>query len=176
RGRFARGEGRGHESRAVGDEETQVRGRGRGVRGDHEAVGAGRTVADQHAVEPAFLVRAGEVGDEARVDGAGDDRLAVDLRRERGRDHPDDFDSSARHGQSRLAEPPPSLRGAPFNRVRPLTGTGFWSACMTKHPRSALRTTRATRSGGSGEDRKSTRLNSSHDQISYAVFCLKKKI
>src|SRR2546428_5778564 len=27
-----------------------------------------------------------------------------------------------------------------------------------------------------GLDRKSTRLNSSHDQISYAVFCLKKKI
>src|SRR5206468_7510736 len=26
-----------------------------------------------------------------------------------------------------------------------------------------------------GEDRKSTRLNSSHDQSSYAVFCLKKK-
>src|SRR2546427_8625410 len=30
------------------------------------------------------------------------------------------------------------------------------------------------RSGGT--DRKSTRLNSSHSQISYAVFCLKKKI
>src|SRR2546427_3567264 len=28
---------------------------------------------------------------------------------------------------------------------------------------------------GSGRDRKSTRLNSSHSQISYAVFCLKKK-
>src|SRR5206468_10746742 len=28
---------------------------------------------------------------------------------------------------------------------------------------------------GRFEDRKSTRLNSSHDQISYAVFCLKKK-
>src|SRR5206468_4782129 len=28
---------------------------------------------------------------------------------------------------------------------------------------------------GPGGDRKSTRLNSSHDQISYAVFCLKKK-
>src|SRR2546430_11944710 len=27
-----------------------------------------------------------------------------------------------------------------------------------------------------GPDRKSTRLNSSHSQISYAVFCLKKKI
>src|SRR5256886_10179580 len=32
---------------------------------------------------------------------------------------------------------------------------------------------RATSS--SAEDRKSTRLNSSHSQISYAVFCLKKK-
>src|SRR5206468_5659413 len=29
--------------------------------------------------------------------------------------------------------------------------------------------------GGAYLDRKSTRLNSSHDQISYAVFCLKKK-
>src|SRR2546430_11137658 len=28
---------------------------------------------------------------------------------------------------------------------------------------------------GEEEDRKSTRLNSSHSQISYAVFCLKKK-
>src|SRR2546421_7011525 len=28
---------------------------------------------------------------------------------------------------------------------------------------------------GTPGDRKSTRLNSSHDQISYAVFCLKKK-
>src|SRR5688572_12952909 len=28
---------------------------------------------------------------------------------------------------------------------------------------------------GGSEDRKSTRLNSSHSQISYAVFCLKKK-
>src|SRR2546427_3540803 len=29
--------------------------------------------------------------------------------------------------------------------------------------------------GGDHADRKSTRLNSSHSQISYAVFCLKKK-
>src|SRR5574340_1435257 len=28
---------------------------------------------------------------------------------------------------------------------------------------------------GTGKDRKSTRLNSSHQKISYAVFCLKKK-
>src|SRR2546430_13076626 len=36
--------------------------------------------------------------------------------------------------------------------------------------------TRATDDkGGANIDRKSTRLNSSHSQISYAVFCLKKK-
>src|SRR5258707_10842438 len=35
---------------------------------------------------------------------------------------------------------------------------------------------RSSRTGRSGsEDRKSTRLNSSHANISYAVFCLKKK-
>src|SRR2546427_4959539 len=33
----------------------------------------------------------------------------------------------------------------------------------------------AARDGQAGRDRKSTRLNSSHSQISYAVFCLKKK-
>src|SRR5882757_2960344 len=49
--------------------------------------------------------------------------------------------------------------------------------------RSDLRSKRAPRSRGwsspstpaSGSDRKSTRLNSSHANISYAVFCLKKK-
>src|SRR2546427_8814394 len=34
---------------------------------------------------------------------------------------------------------------------------------------------RVTVEDGSWGDRKSTRLNSSHSQISYAVFCLKKK-
>src|SRR3712207_7198035 len=33
----------------------------------------------------------------------------------------------------------------------------------------------AARGLGTGQDRKSTRLNSSHANISYAVFCLKKK-
>src|SRR2546428_7847239 len=44
---------------------------------------------------------------------------------------------------------------------------------------SALRALRAAAGAGRERrqvlDRKSTRLNSSHDQISYAVFCLKKK-
>src|SRR3712207_7041252 len=35
---------------------------------------------------------------------------------------------------------------------------------------------RAQEGRGEAEDRKSTRLNSSHANISYAVFCLKKKI
>src|SRR6266478_6993741 len=42
----------------------------------------------------------------------------------------------------------------------------------------AGRRIRASGAGGplrAGGDRKSTRLNSSHSQISYAVFCLKKK-
>src|SRR2546430_8964828 len=33
----------------------------------------------------------------------------------------------------------------------------------------------SSRAKAEGSDRKSTRLNSSHSQISYAVFCLKKK-
>src|SRR2546421_9221491 len=37
------------------------------------------------------------------------------------------------------------------------------------------RRNRRSRGVRSERDRKSTRLNSSHDQISYAVFCLKKK-
>src|SRR2546427_4736387 len=40
----------------------------------------------------------------------------------------------------------------------------------------ALRCSRTAQCLGRREDRKSTRLNSSHSQISYAVFCLKKKI
>src|SRR5206468_9792255 len=36
-------------------------------------------------------------------------------------------------------------------------------------------TASSTAGVGFASDRKSTRLNSSHDQISYAVFCLKKK-
>src|SRR2546426_3627577 len=39
----------------------------------------------------------------------------------------------------------------------------------------AARVPRGHRGDATGEDRKSTRLNSSHLVISYAVFCLKKK-
>src|ERR1039457_7377407 len=45
--------------------------------------------------------------------------------------------------------------------------------CHRRNARQGIRGTRAARSASS--DRKSTRLNSSHLVISYAVFCLKKK-
>src|SRR2546422_8387902 len=44
----------------------------------------------------------------------------------------------------------------------------------TRRPR-GRRAARMARSSASTRDRKSTRLNSSHGYISYAVFCLKKK-
>src|SRR2546430_5947287 len=49
------------------------------------------------------------------------------------------------------------------------TAFGFWCFCTGPEFRSKPRTDNDL------EDRKSTRLNSSHSQISYAVFCLKKK-
>src|SRR2546428_6864084 len=42
-------------------------------------------------------------------------------------------------------------------------------------PRQPVRRERLQHRAAESADRKSTRLNSSHDQISYAVFCLKKK-
>src|SRR2546427_5957106 len=42
-------------------------------------------------------------------------------------------------------------------------------------PAAPRRDARATSAPSGTRDRKSTRLNSSHSQISYAVFCLKKK-
>src|SRR2546427_3274407 len=46
---------------------------------------------------------------------------------------------------------------------------------VTPWPISERSTTTRTLSSAPMRDRKSTRLNSSHSQISYAVFCLKKK-
>src|SRR2546428_8291223 len=48
-------------------------------------------------------------------------------------------------------------------------------SCSCSCRRWAATHLRLWRDGRRGTDRKSTRLNSSHDQISYAVFCLKKK-
>src|SRR2546421_7370169 len=50
---------------------------------------------------------------------------------------------------------------------------GWYGGAAAQDPRSALDP--ITSAVMQHPDRKSTRLNSSHDQISYAVFCLKKK-
>src|SRR2546430_11682808 len=57
-------------------------------------------------------------------------------------------------------------------RVREREGTTVWfGPALFRHFSSVV----AIRLQANREDRKSTRLNSSHSQISYAVFCLKKK-
>src|SRR3712207_7875424 len=69
---------------------------------------------------------------------------------------------SGRLGRRR--RPGRSLRVRPGRAVqRPLPQPGPWHADRDERRRVA-------------RDRKSTRLNSSHANISYAVFCLKKKI
>src|SRR3712207_8423118 len=61
---------------------------------------------------------------------------------------------------------PRGLAGAVRQAVRPAPGV----SPATRRPAPLVAPS------GPAEDRKSTRLNSSHANISYAVFCLKKKI
>src|SRR3990167_8880725 len=65
------------------------------------------------------------------------------------------------------------IRRPPRSTLFPYT-TLFRSAC-SRCTRSCWRATASTSWRTWTPDRKSTRLNSSHSQISYAVFCLKKK-
>src|SRR2546427_1806006 len=63
------------------------------------------------------------------------------------------------------------------SRASPARSSSRWSRCIrSKNLVAPFSPASRTRSGsGENGDRKSTRLNSSHSQISYAVFCLKKK-
>src|SRR6516165_12264484 len=63
------------------------------------------------------------------------------------------------------------IRRPPRSTLFPYTTLfrSFLGATLLSAPRDAPRPCRCSK------DRKSTRLNSSHSQISYAVFCLKKK-
>src|SRR6266699_5409504 len=63
------------------------------------------------------------------------------------------------------------IRRPPRSTLFPYT-TLFRSCCAN---RSREREHRAVQAAFPQQDRKSTRLNSSHVRISYAVFCLKKK-
>src|SRR3712207_7013000 len=65
-------------------------------------------------------------------------------------------------------------RPAAQDELRPVDAESLWRAREAQGPaRHALRHLRLH--ARAQEDRKSTRLNSSHANISYAVFCLKKK-
>src|SRR5256885_4653733 len=61
-----------------------------------------------------------------------------------------------------------------MTRRRSLLTLQWLAACVAARDEAPLY--RRGARGRSGRDRKSTRLNSSHLVISYAVFCLKKKI
>src|SRR5688572_32269758 len=72
---------------------------------------------------------------------------------------------------------PPSSTLFPYTTLFRSTATGATGATSmavraARRDESEWRQARLLWCGG---DRKSTRLNSSHSQISYAVFCLKKK-
>src|SRR5688572_32615967 len=75
---------------------------------------------------------------------------------------------------------PAEQQGIPHHLIDSADPTEVYTAAQ--YARDAAATIRAVHArgrlpilvGGTG-DRKSTRLNSSHSQISYAVFCLKKK-
>src|SRR2546430_4493785 len=65
-----------------------------------------------------------------------------------------------------------SFTGLPAALARRAASTAASPMCLPPYAEPASGTMTRTRSG---EERKSTRLNSSHSQISHAVFCLEKK-
>src|SRR2546429_825323 len=80
------------------------------------------------------------------------------------------------------AEPPRDLEPpglVPTSGWRDRASASYAAADRVKAParaaRGRFRGIHGGRRRGVSEDRKSTRLNSSHGYISYAVFCLKKK-
>src|SRR3712207_8382545 len=70
---------------------------------------------------------------------------------------------------------PASASGTSAATSAPKTRTSTTSAAAIPNDSPVLRSFCETRSKSRSTDRKSTRLNSSHANISYAVFCLKKK-
>src|SRR2546430_7381847 len=77
---------------------------------------------------------------------------------------------ACRHGR-----PPALEQGALAERRLPPGGAPGAGAAVRHRHAAACRVRGRRGCRERGRDRKSTRLNSSHSQISYAVFCLKKK-
>src|SRR2546430_6730628 len=71
---------------------------------------------------------------------------------------------------------PPRSTLFPYTTLFRSTGLGLAIVARAVHDMGGVVWVDPAREGGAAfKDRKSTRLNSSHSQISYAVFCLKKK-
>src|SRR5688572_32287948 len=72
---------------------------------------------------------------------------------------------------------PPRSTLFPYTTLFRSTGKVVWHREVFNGPPLTKRHTKSSQANSTPatEDRKSTRLNSSHSQISYAVFCLKKK-
>src|SRR5438105_11556034 len=66
----------------------------------------------------------------------------------------------------------PTRRSSDLGRIRGMYGLPSCTSCAANGTSISQRMPEPTRATA---DRKSTRLNSSHEWISYAVFCLKKK-
>src|SRR5690606_39943312 len=85
------------------------------------------------------------------------------------------FRSCARYlDEDQLMRLLPHLASEPADLLRLVSAAVYatprvWKACLDLVPTGAME------DAISRQDRKSTRLNSSHVKISYAVFCLKKK-
>src|SRR3712207_8287314 len=88
--------------------------------------------------------------------------------------HRTQHQAASRHARSRTTQPTPDHASED-----PARWPGGHRGADTPDPvpNSAVKRPSAhgTAAQAAGEDRKSTRLNSSHANISYAVFCLKKK-
>src|SRR6267143_6955488 len=74
-------------------------------------------------------------------------------------------------GEIRIRE----IAFAAIGHCQLLVGIGDFRVVRERFAQAGYRLIDQSRFIGADEDRKSTRLNSSHSSISYAVFCLKKK-
>src|SRR5205809_5757420 len=74
-----------------------------------------------------------------------------------------------------MSRPPPRSTLFPYTTLF-RSATRVWPTPMNWRAQSSPGCFNSSTGAASKSDRKSTRLNSSHGYISYAVFCLKKKI
>src|SRR5438128_5055883 len=75
-----------------------------------------------------------------------------------------------------MIRPPPRSTLFPYTTLFRSRNGNREKRNRAEHGRDCDREPSARANVVAGKDRKSTRLNSSHGSISYAVFCLKKKI